>query len=130
MINDLEQFSVEELQKLASIGTYDISSYPSVGEVQALARIALAAKSKSIIVNLGESTKEEIDALVSRINSEKSVPFIHADKQAKPVIPNGWKLVPVEPTMHMLRESYRVSGVYSQSSYKAMLAAAPASEEL
>ncbi|BEL74392.1 hypothetical protein [Serratia marcescens] len=42
-----------------------------------------------------------------------------------PVIPDGWKLVPVEPTEEMLRAAYRESGVYSAKAYRAMLAAAP-----
>ncbi|MGQ6231203.1 hypothetical protein ACUNFK_22600 [Serratia sp. IR-2025] len=42
-----------------------------------------------------------------------------------PVIPDGWKLVPVEPTEDMLRAAYRESGVYSAKAYRAMLAAAP-----
>ncbi|HGE6736213.1 TPA: hypothetical protein ACGCBI_002842 [Serratia marcescens] len=41
-----------------------------------------------------------------------------------PVIPDGWKLVPVEPTEDMLRAAYRESGVYSAKAYRAMLAAA------
>ncbi|AWQ49217.1 hypothetical protein [Serratia marcescens] len=44
-----------------------------------------------------------------------------------PVIPDGWKLVPVEPTEDMLRAAYRESGVYSAKTYRAMLAAAPES---
>ncbi|HGM5436067.1 TPA: hypothetical protein ACKPY3_003421 [Serratia marcescens] len=42
-----------------------------------------------------------------------------------PEIPDGWKLVPVEPTEEMLRAAYRESGVYSAKAYRVMLAAAP-----
>lgn len=42
-----------------------------------------------------------------------------------PVIPDGWKLVPVEPTEEMLRAAYREAAVYSPTAYRAMLAAAP-----
>lgn len=42
-----------------------------------------------------------------------------------PAVPDGRKLVPVEPTEEMLRAAYRESGVYSAKAYRAMLAAAP-----
>ncbi len=45
--------------------------------------------------------------------------------QPAPAVPDGWKLVPVEPTEEMLRAAYRESGVYSAKAYRAMLAAAP-----
>lgn len=40
-------------------------------------------------------------------------------------LPEGFKLVPVEPTEEMLRAAYRESGVYSAKAYRAMLASAP-----
>lgn len=40
-------------------------------------------------------------------------------------LPDGWKLVPVEPTEEMLRAAYREAAVYSPTAYRAMLAAAP-----
>lgn len=48
-------------------------------------------------------------------------------KLNSPEIPDGWKLVPAEPTEEMLRAAYRESGVYSAKAYRAMLAAAPES---
>ena len=42
-----------------------------------------------------------------------------------PVIPDGWKMVPKEPTEEMLQASYREAAVYSPTAYRAMLAAAP-----
>lgn len=41
---------------------------------------------------------------------------------------DGWRLVPVEPTREMLMASYREASVYSPSSYRAMLTAAPEPE--
>ncbi|HIE1469048.1 TPA: hypothetical protein ACXJS2_001727 [Serratia marcescens] len=41
------------------------------------------------------------------------------------MLPDGWKLVPVEPTEEMLRAAYREAAVYSPTAYRAMLAAAP-----
>ncbi|EMB2737989.1 TPA: hypothetical protein ACKP07_000264 [Serratia marcescens] len=49
------------------------------------------------------------------------------DAPPAPAVPDGWKLVPVEPTEEMLRAAYRESGVYSAKAYRAMLAAAPES---
>ncbi|MFZ4835915.1 hypothetical protein [Rouxiella sp. Mn2063] len=141
MINDLERFSVERLEGLISDAeTWSSVSIPS-NQLAALARIALAAKRRAIIVNFGESTKEEIDTLISRINSEKGMPFIHADKQDKPVIPGGWKLVPVEPSLKMMEAAVTCEdasfdddsdmiSIHHEVIYKAMLAAAPAPEEL
>lgn len=44
-----------------------------------------------------------------------------------PAVPDGWKLVPFEPTEEMLRAAYREAGVYSAKAYRAILAAAPES---
>lgn len=47
-------------------------------------------------------------------------------KSNSPVIPDGWKLVPIEPTEKMLTASYMFSHVDNTiDSWKAMLAAAP-----
>lgn len=40
-----------------------------------------------------------------------------------PVIPDGYVMVPKEPTEEMLRASYREASVYSATAYRAMLAA-------
>jgi hypothetical protein len=42
-----------------------------------------------------------------------------------PAVPEGWKMVPVEPTEEMLRAAFREASVYSPTAYRAMLAAAP-----
>ncbi|MGG7837560.1 DUF551 domain-containing protein [Klebsiella aerogenes] len=42
-----------------------------------------------------------------------------------PAIPDGYVMVPKEPTEEMLRASYREASVYSAKAYRAMLAAAP-----
>ena len=42
-----------------------------------------------------------------------------------PVIPDGWKLVPVEPTKDMLEASWTLHSIYHPSAYRDMLAAAP-----
>lgn len=42
-----------------------------------------------------------------------------------PVIPDGWALVPKEPTSEMLNAAWISHGIYHPSSYRTMLAAAP-----
>ncbi|HII3136054.1 TPA: DUF3850 domain-containing protein [Enterobacter asburiae] len=42
-----------------------------------------------------------------------------------PVIPDGWMLVPKEPTPEMLNAAWVSHGIYHASAYRTMLAAAP-----
>lgn len=49
--------------------------------------------------------------------------------RAADLVPEGWILVPVEPTKQMLEASYREASVYSPTAYRAMLAAAPTPNE-
>lgn len=42
-----------------------------------------------------------------------------------PMIPDGYVMVPKEPTEEMLQASYREASVYSPTAYRAMIAAAP-----
>lgn len=44
-----------------------------------------------------------------------------------PAIPDGYVMVPKEPTEEMLQASYREAAVYSPTAYRAMIAAAPQS---
>lgn len=44
-----------------------------------------------------------------------------------PAIPDGYVMVPKEPTEEMLQASYREASVYSPTAYRAMIAAAPQS---
>ena len=85
-MKELKEFTVERLEYLASLPRKAVT----IGgeELAALAKIALAAKQKSFIVNLGESTKEEIDALVERFQSVRSTEFIYAEQHM--VVPDGW----------------------------------------
>lgn len=47
---------------------------------------------------------------------------------SSPEIPDGYVLVPKEPTEEMLRASYHEASVYSAKAYRAMLAASPQQE--
>lgn len=45
-----------------------------------------------------------------------------------PVIPDGWVMVPVEPTSEMLNSAWVSHGIYHASAYRTMIAAAPQQE--
>lgn len=45
--------------------------------------------------------------------------------QLAPVVPDGYVMVPKEPTEEMLQASYREAAVYSPTAYREMIAAAP-----
>lgn len=56
--------------------------------------------------------------------------WVLADKvTSQVVVPEGYALVPIEPTEEMLNASYRKSGVYSAKSYRAMIEAAYSEEK-
>jgi len=142
MNNDLEQFSEKRLQILADYSCSNATI--EWGEIEALARIALAAKQAKPI---GEIRLSEYRSDGTR---EASVVCLHdqADwdnftdgtllylnpQPAHPeqVIPDGWKLVPVEPTYEMKKHYYDSSvapiSKLSVTGYRAMLAAAPKPE--
>lgn len=52
-------------------------------------------------------------------------PRLHIKEQPAPAIPDGYVMVPKEPTEEMLQASYREAAVYSPTAYRAMIAAAP-----
>lgn len=60
-------------------------------------------------------------------NARQNIPENIPDGNS-PVIPEGYALVPIEPTEEMLQASYRESSVYSPPAYRAMIAAAPQQE--
>jgi hypothetical protein len=54
---------------------------------------------------------------------------VQSETAASATVPEGWKLVPVEPTPEMIRVAIArgAAGEYNEGIWKAMLAAAPAS---
>ncbi|WP_145482321.1 hypothetical protein [Yersinia aldovae] len=121
----LDSFTVERLEGL--IGDAETWSFVKVParEIKALARIALAAKRaepvawevKGILCH----SKEEADSYIG-----EPVPLYEAPQLNYPEIPEGWKLVPTEPTQNMV--DAHISGMqlagFSRA-YRDMLAAAP-----
>ena len=51
--------------------------------------------------------------------------MLHGADGNSPVIPDGWVLVPKEPTSEMLNAAWVSHGIYHASAYRTMLAAAP-----
>lgn len=75
---------------------------------------------------LGQTDAMILRAAVARLNGlELEILALRKGRD----IPEGWKLVPVEPTKQMLEASYREASVYSPTAYRAMLAEAPTLHE-
>lgn len=149
---------MDELRRSVAeiIGT-DPETWPDHGNapLAIAAAVALAYRNlKSIISHWNEFGPEHgFDELLQRIE-ERGVPAAQAERPAEPkaAVPQGWKLVPVEPTeamldaaantagmgavqaaavAHQLRtsplpEKYFASGTALQQAYRAMLSASPA----
>lgn len=55
--------------------------------------------------------------------------IIRKGNQQSPVVPDGWQLVPVEPTVEMVKAAtHSAVGFGTRAAYQAMLAAAPKPE--
>lgn len=78
--------------------------------------LAICQKDLSECREVMSALIEERDALQQQVNALAAEPV---------AAPEGWRLVPVEPTDEMLHASYREASVYSPSAYRAMIAAAP-----
>ncbi|AYW92818.1 hypothetical protein EGX47_16945 [Yersinia pseudotuberculosis] len=106
-MKELNSFTVERLEELAVLDESLLIFPASHEQVAALARIALAAKRDHHIVELTE-----------KVNS--------------PELPEGWKLVPIEPTRQMMSQGHFAMGGTDRGKfmriYQAMLAAAPEKE--
>ena len=151
MNNDLEQFSEERLIELSNING-DINTRFCDADIEALARIALAAKQAKpvevlqFIINNPEKDGyiEWADCNQDYFNSISidhrrvlyTTPKPAHTKVNSPKIPDGWNLVPVEPTEEMIDAGLVVTADNGQSEaswlgeiYQSMLrAAAPKSE--
>lgn len=100
MNNDLEQFSEERLMELIHE-----SSKP---EIEALARIALSVKQAKAIGYV-ESKTTGTDRFIIKgfyaqnIKIGDSLYTTPQPAHTEQVVPDGWKLVPIEPTDEQLR---------------------------
>lgn len=134
MNNDLQQFSEERLISIASGENYVIPNE----EWEALARIALAAKQAKPVAWTSQSN---LDAVALEIPNnlefmsgdkgvyKKPVPLYTTPQPAhtEQVIPDGWKLVPIEPNAKMIGAASGQS-MTPIKCWEVMLAAAPKPE--
>lgn len=67
------------------------------------------------------------DMLGSPIMLWFKTPVIGTAVYTDPQVPEGWQLVPKEPTQEMMAAAWEQAAVYSKSGWAAMLAAAPQS---
>lgn len=100
---------------------------PSASEERELARMALAAMdSEPVAVCIVEDGQMCPDGFGE---CDHSLPDgtheLFAAPQPAPVVPDGYVMVPKEPTEEMLQASYREAAVYSPTAYRAMIASAP-----
>ncbi|EPA8530441.1 hypothetical protein ACQ69U_001771 [Yersinia enterocolitica] len=137
-MKELDSFTVEQLNDFIK------SDHAQCGDVAALARIALAAKRAEPVDEIAFDMARGIMALVNETNiggacqlQAKIQCFIEealttTPQLNSPEIPEGWKLVPIEPSIEM-RQAFHVAyedyedgiGTCPDTPYRAMLAAAP-----
>lgn len=124
MNNDLEQFSEERLMKLIHE-----SSKP---EIEALARIALAAKQAKQVGYFVHTLEDGVRGMTSIPDDSPLVKVatpLYTTPQPGHTEQGGWKLVPEEATIAMLTLlGMTGSFEFMQQKYKNMLAATPKPE--
>ena len=134
-MKELKEFTVERLSEIA-MDAYEADL--SNDEMQALAKIALAAKRAKPVAftsDYGLAALKSGDAgKVSPSRSDKNYhelyttpPLNHNEQHM--VVPDGWKLVPIEPTQDMV--DAHIDGMHLAGfsrAYRAMLSAAPKPE--
>ena len=86
----------------------------------------LCDKMSDILTRTANALKGEPDELT--MHSWHDLPEIAAEQRAK-AVPDGYRLVPIEPTVEMLGYIFGTSSRIARSNYRAMLAAAPQPKE-
>lgn len=138
-MKELDSFTVARLEKISTSAFYYAGA--EMEEIQALARIALAAKRAEpdyYIVKLkfndGWGDELVLDTYETELDATKSkadhggeiIPAYAAPQLNSPEIPDGWKLVPNMPTLGMLSVLGLTGSFESmQQRYADMLYAAP-----
>ncbi|HDW8052717.1 TPA: DUF551 domain-containing protein [Yersinia enterocolitica] len=123
-MKELDSFTVEQLNDFIK------SDHAQCGDVAALARIALAAKSAEPVGYLEQNHLDYLrsgsDADIWPEGGAGDIPAYLTPQLNSPEIPDSWKLVPIEPTQNMV--DAHISGMqlagFSRA-YRDMLAAAP-----
>lgn len=150
MNNDLEQYTIEKIKQLTM--AIDQSAFTAIRdrliEEKAMAEIALKAiQTKSAALDRTNAfTDEDLEGMAHGNNPvanayRELLAFRRAANSS--AIPDGWKLVPIDPTPAMCEAAYTARDKWSsmqcdnqkelhfsfaQPRYKAMLVAAPKPE--
>ncbi|CNI97309.1 Uncharacterised protein [Yersinia pseudotuberculosis] len=128
-MKELDSFTVERLEELGTGAMFFTGD-----EVAALARIALAAKRAEPVINIKFKDGWPIPESGGVVNSGNKLAdgyhdFYTTPQLNSPEIPDGWKLVPIEPTRQMMSQGHFAMGGTDRGKfmriYQAMLAAAP-----
>ncbi|EKN5984107.1 hypothetical protein QK105_002619 [Yersinia enterocolitica] len=111
-MKELDSFTVERLEEIIAEEGYSAMRTPKNDEVRALARIALAAKRAEPIYQYqsGVCMFDDIEWVWDDCDKGFYVQYdptrrriVYTTPQLNsPEIPDGWKLVPIEPTLAML----------------------------
>ena len=134
MNNDLEQFSVEHLKEILDEDINPLNGFSSVPNywLHYFARIALAAKQAKPVAQVYQPANIGICAALGpairmiNVGLPAGTLLYTTPPANSPVIPDGWKLVPIEPTQGMV--DAHISGMQSAGfsrAYRDMLASAP-----
>lgn len=119
----------ERLEELASGQSGFNLRIATLEESQQLARMALAALDTEPVGEFYEDCPLNWYQISDgdRVPAHRRIPLYRHAQQ--PVVPDGYVMVPKEPTEEMLQASYREAAVYSPTAYRAMIAAAPHEDE-
>jgi hypothetical protein len=97
----------------------------AVDAVAAIAEVRGWNSCRAAMLQGGNHTEQHLEMVDHSDDANKMV------AGNSPVIPNGWKLVPIDPTKDMLRAGQSVVGFWLNTvhCYSKMLAAAPAAPQ-
>ncbi|MFM1509575.1 hypothetical protein WFP10_17600 [Yersinia enterocolitica] len=106
-MKELDSFTVERLEEIRnSFLDCNKETSPSIGEIFALIDIALAAKRAEPVGYLEQNHLDYLrsgsDADIWPEGGAGDIPIYLTPQPNSPEIPDGWKLVPIEPTLAML----------------------------
>ncbi|CNE39280.1 hypothetical protein [Yersinia intermedia] len=137
-MKELDSFTVERLENISNSAFYYAGA--EMEEIQALARIALAAKRAEPVYQYQSGIGTDFDGGIEWVWYDCDKGFYNQYDHTRrrivyttpqlnsPEIPDGWKLVPIELTAEMAQaagEAHEGESYLPYSIYRAMLAAAP-----
>lgn len=133
---------VEEIKTGLRAAFANVTAPPSPVSVPDEVRQALSRMDDEIIAELDAEESacraamlQDAEIVESRCSIQTASALDSLPKNAEsrcsnsPVIPDGWVLVPKEPTPAMLNAAWVSHGIYHASAYRTMLAAAPQQNE-